>query len=116
MISDGLGPAARPHPLRRRVHRVGPRLPSARARDGDRLHADEGLPAPDLAVIGTGMLIVVAGVMIVIGFWVDLAALAIFFFLLGTAFLFHDFWTIEDPQERLLDSVHFQKDLALAGG
>jgi putative oxidoreductase len=76
----------------------------------------KGLPAPELAVLGTGVLIIVAGLMIVIGLWVDLAALAIFAFLLGTAFLFHNFWTLEDPQERMLDMIHFQKDLALAGG
>lgn len=76
----------------------------------------KGLPAPELAVVGTGVMIVVAGIMIVIGLWVDLAALAIFVFLLGTSFLFHNFWTVEDPQERMLDMVHFQKDLGLAGG
>jgi len=63
----------------------------------------------------TGIAIAVAGVFVVIGLWVDLAALVIAAFLLLTAYFMHAFWKVEDEQERLLEQTQFQKDVALAG-
>jgi uncharacterized membrane protein YphA (DoxX/SURF4 family) len=73
-------------------------------------------PWPELTVPLTGIAIALAGVMIVVGLWVDLAALVIFAFLVVTAYFMHGFWAVEDPQERMTEQVHFSKDLALAGG
>ncbi|HXF98175.1 MAG TPA: DoxX family protein [Gaiellaceae bacterium] len=76
----------------------------------------KGAPLPELSAPLTGVAIVLAGVMIVIGLWVDLAALVIAAFLVATAYWMHAFWKVEDPMERLQEQTHFQKDLALAGG
>jgi putative oxidoreductase len=75
----------------------------------------KGAPMPELTVPLTGVAIAVAGVMIIVGLWVDLAALVIAVFLLVTAYFMHGFWTVEDPQERMMEQVQFQKDVALAG-
>jgi uncharacterized membrane protein YphA (DoxX/SURF4 family) len=75
----------------------------------------KGAPMPEVTVPLTGVLIAVAGVMIVIGLWVDLAALVIAAFLFSTAYFMHAFWKVEDPMERVGEQTHFQKDLALAG-
>jgi uncharacterized membrane protein YphA (DoxX/SURF4 family) len=76
----------------------------------------KGAPLPDLSAPLTGVAIVAAGVMIVIGLWVDLAALVLVAFLLSTAYFMHAFWKVEDPQERQAEQIHFNKDVALAGG
>jgi putative oxidoreductase len=75
----------------------------------------KGAPMPELTVPLTGIVIILAGAMIIVGLWMDLAALAIFVFLLLTVYYIHAFWKVEDPQERMQEQVHFQKDLALAG-
>jgi len=76
----------------------------------------KGAPMPEVTVPLTGVAIAAAGVMIVIGLWVDLAALVIAVFLFLAAYYIHAFWKVEDPMEKLGEQVHFSKDLALAGG
>jgi putative oxidoreductase len=78
--------------------------------------AAKGAPAPELTVPLTGVAIILAGVMFVLGLWVDLAALVIFVFLVLTAVIMHAFWKVGDAEERMLEQVQFTKDLALAGG
>ena len=75
----------------------------------------KGAPFPELTVPLTGIAIAVAGVFIVIGLWVDLAALVIAGFLATTAYWMHAYWKVEDPMERIAEQTHFQKDVALGG-
>ncbi|TNY36285.1 DoxX family protein [Thermomonospora catenispora] len=74
------------------------------------------LPQPRLAVQVSGVYILVASVMLILGIWPDLAALALVPFLLMTAFIFHDFWTATDPGARQQEQTQFLKDVSLAGG
>jgi putative oxidoreductase len=76
----------------------------------------KGAPLPELTVPLTGIAIAVAGVFIIIGLWVDLAALVIVAFLLPTAYFMHAFWKVVDPQEKAMEQTQFTKDVALAGG
>jgi putative oxidoreductase len=75
----------------------------------------QGAPAPSVTVPLTGVVIIVSGLAVILGVLPDLAALLIACFLVLTAFLIHHFWTVEDPQMRQMEQVHFSKDLALAG-
>jgi putative oxidoreductase len=75
-----------------------------------------GAPAPELLVPLTGIVIAAAGVLIVLGLWMDLAALAVIGFLLPTSYYMHSFWKIEDPQEAANQQNHFMKNLAIVGG
>ena len=75
----------------------------------------KGAPLPELTVPLTGIAIAAAGVLVVIGLWVDLVALVIAAFLLSTAYFMHAFWKVADPQEKQMEQVHFMKDVALAG-
>jgi uncharacterized membrane protein YphA (DoxX/SURF4 family) len=54
--------------------------------------------------------------MIIIGLWVDLAALVIAVFLFLTAYFIHAYWKVDDPMEKMAEQTHFSKDVALAGG
>lgn len=78
--------------------------------------AAKKLPQPRLAVQISGAYILVASALLVLGVWPDLAAIAFVPFLLLTAFVFHDFWRQESPEERQQEQIQFSKDLALAGG
>jgi len=73
------------------------------------------VPAPKLAVIVSGLVIVLGGLYIALGVWADLGGLLLAGFLILTAFLMHNFWTIQDPQAKQGEMINFLKNLALAG-
>ncbi|MEU0312909.1 DoxX family protein [Nocardioides sp. NPDC006273] len=75
----------------------------------------KGIPAARAVVLSTGVLLVTASLMLILGLWADVAALALFCFLVPTAIFIHNFWTEKDPQVRLMEQLHFNKDLSLAG-
>jgi uncharacterized membrane protein YphA (DoxX/SURF4 family) len=74
-----------------------------------------GIPQPRLAVLASGVLILVGGLLVLLGIWLDLGALLLVVFLVPTALLMHPFWKETDPMARQNEMVSFQKDLALAG-
>jgi uncharacterized membrane protein YphA (DoxX/SURF4 family) len=78
--------------------------------------ASKKLPQPTLMVRISGVYILVASALLILGIWPDLAALALVPFLLVTAFVFHDFWTQSDAQLKQTEQQQFSKDLSLAGG
>ncbi|HZB23731.1 MAG TPA: DoxX family protein [Gaiellaceae bacterium] len=75
-----------------------------------------GAPAPEITVVLTGIQLIVAGLMIVVGFWVDLAALLVIAFLIPTNYFMHPFWKIDDPEQKVMQSTQFWKNTALIGG
>jgi putative oxidoreductase len=76
----------------------------------------KGVPQPKLAVLGSGVLMLVGALMVLLGVWIDLGALLLVVFLVPTALLMHQFWKETDPQLKQVEMIQFQKDLALAGG
>jgi putative oxidoreductase len=74
-----------------------------------------GLPQARLAVLASGVLILVGGLLVLLGIWMDLGALLLVVFLIPTAFLMHAFWKETDPMAKQNEMVSFQKDIALAG-
>jgi uncharacterized membrane protein YphA (DoxX/SURF4 family) len=77
--------------------------------------ASKGVPAPALAVVGTGVLLVAGGLSVILGFLPVVGLLLLILFLVPTAFLMHDFWTVKDPMMRAGEQVNFLKNVALAG-
>ncbi len=77
--------------------------------------SSQGVPAAEPLVVGSGVLILVGGLMVALGIWGDLGALLLAVFLLPTAFLMHAFWKETDAQARQMEMIQFQKDLALGG-
>jgi putative oxidoreductase len=74
-----------------------------------------GVPMAGPATIGSGVLILVGGLMVLLGVWGDLGALLLVAFLVSTASLMHAFWKETDDQAKQIEMVQFNKDLALAG-
>lgn len=75
-----------------------------------------GVPAARFAVLGAGFVLMVGGITLLTGYWVDLGALLIFMFLIPTALLMHPYWRESDAMVRMNEQIAFLKDLSLAGG
>lgn len=76
----------------------------------------KGVPMPDLAVKLSGVPLIVGGASILLGAKPKLGALAILGFLAGVSPIMHNFWSKEDPGERMNEMINFMKNAALAGG
>ncbi|MBB4904624.1 DoxX family protein [Actinophytocola algeriensis] len=77
--------------------------------------ASRGLPQPKLAVLGSGVLMLVGALLVLLGIWIDLGALLLVIFLIPTAVLMHPFWKETDAMAKQNEMIAFQKDIALAG-
>lgn len=75
----------------------------------------KGIPAPGLAVIATGVMLLVGGLSVILGILSVVGLLLLIMFLIPTSFIMHDFWTVEDPQQKMGEQVNFMKNVALAG-
>ena len=74
----------------------------------------KGVPAPGLAVYGSGAVLVLGGVGIVLGAFPVLAAGALAAFLLVTTPKMHDFWNAP-AEQRQAEVNNFLKNVALFG-
>lgn len=77
------------------------------------------VPAPMTAVVGSGVLIIVAPLLVIVGAlvapavaYVGLALLGIF--LLSTLIFMHNFWAV-DEESKMTEQINFNKNLALLG-
>jgi len=75
-----------------------------------------GVSNAHMLTIASGALIGVLGLAIILGIWIDLAALGIIGYLLVTNVLVHHFWTDEDPMTQQMEMTQFMKNLSIAGG
>ncbi|CAB4815475.1 unannotated protein [freshwater metagenome] len=73
------------------------------------------VPMAKFSVYLSGLMILVGGVYIVLGFYADLGALLITLFLIPTSFLMHAFWKETDPTAKQNETISFFKNLSLAG-
>jgi len=77
--------------------------------------ASKGVPAPGLAVVGSGLLILLGGLSVLLGFWPHIGLLLILLFLLGITPTIHNFWGVSDPIAKMGEQVNFMKNVALLG-
>jgi putative oxidoreductase len=76
----------------------------------------KNVPKPKLAVEVSGLAMIIGGTSILLGVTPKLGAAAIIGFLAGVSPTMHDFWRIDDPNQRMNDMVNFTKNMALLGG
>lgn len=77
--------------------------------------ASKNVPTPKAAVFLSGVMIFLGGLSITVGYWVQIGAWLIIIFLIPTAFIMHNFWSVDDPMDRQNEQIHFMKDLGMAG-
>jgi len=76
--------------------------------------SSKGVPAPKLAVAGTGVLLLLGGLSILLGVQPTIGVILIVVFLVPVAFMMHNFWAVQDPQMKMGEMVNFMKNIALA--
>ena len=77
--------------------------------------AEVGLPAPMVAVIISGVLLVLAGVSFLLGFQPPIGVLAAALFFVPVTLVMHDFWAIQEPMARQEEMMTFLRNFALFG-
>ncbi len=75
----------------------------------------KGTPAPSLAVIVSGVIILLGGLSILLGAYPIVGIVLIIAFLLPVSFVMHNFWAVEDQQMQMADMINFTKNMALVG-
>jgi putative oxidoreductase len=75
----------------------------------------KGVPAPKLAIAGSGLLIIIGGLDILLGYRPVIGVTAIVLFLVPVTFTIHNFWSVQDPQQKMAEMVNFTKNLGLIG-
>ena len=78
--------------------------------------AAQGVPLASLAVPASGILALLGGLSIALGYKTRLGALALIAFLVPVTFMMHNFWAVPDPAMHQLQMIMFMKNIALIGG
>lgn len=78
------------------------------------LMASQGIPAPQVLLVPTLVILLGGGLMILLGWHARWAALALVVFLIPATLFFHHFWSYPAPQQ-LNQFHHFVKNLAILG-
>ncbi len=76
----------------------------------------KGVPSPKLAVQGSGVVLLLGGLSVILGVWADLGAIVLAAILVIMAVKMHNFWAIEDAQAKQADMIGFMKNISMAGG
>ena len=75
----------------------------------------KGTPAPKAAVAGTGALLILGGLSLLLGALPIIGCILLLIFLLGVSSAVHNFWSVQDPQRRASEMINFTKNMALGG-
>ena len=75
----------------------------------------KGVPFAELAVPGTGVLLLIASLSILTGIYPMIAVTVLVIFLVPVTVKMHNFWAVEDQTMRLNDMLMFTKNMALLG-
>jgi uncharacterized membrane protein YphA (DoxX/SURF4 family) len=73
------------------------------------------IPMPEAAVVASGAILVFGGASVALGWKPKLGTAAIIAFLKAVSPTMHDFWNIEDPNQRMNEMINFSKNMALLG-
>jgi putative oxidoreductase len=77
--------------------------------------ASKRVPAPQLAVVGSGVLLALGGLSILLGMRPKWGVLCLALFLIPVSFAMHNYWADKDPQMRQNNQIQFHKNMALLG-
>jgi uncharacterized membrane protein YphA (DoxX/SURF4 family) len=77
--------------------------------------SSKGVPAAKPGVMATGAAMLVGGASLITGIKPKWGGAAIIGFLAAASPTIHDFWNVEDPQQKQNEMINFLKNLAIAG-
>lgn len=78
--------------------------------------ASQGVPMASIAVPFTGLVALLGGLSIAIGYRARVGAALIALFLVLVTPLMHKFWGVSDPMAHMMQFIMFMKNLSMLGG
>ena len=72
-------------------------------------------PWLNAAVAATGVVLISGGTSILLGIKPKLGTAAIAGFLAGVSPVMHNFWSVQEPSQRMNEMINFSKNMALLG-
>lgn len=76
--------------------------------------ASKGVPLPEVAVIITGILLLIGGLAVITGYMPRIGLWSLVLFLVPVALIMHNFWAVGAEQQQL-EMVQFLKNMSMAG-
>lgn len=78
--------------------------------------AAQGVPVASIAVPLSGVLALVGGLSILLGYRAKLGAWLIILFLIPVTLMMHNFWAVKDPMMAQMQMIMFMKNVSIVGG
>jgi putative oxidoreductase len=78
--------------------------------------ASKGVPMASIAVPFSGLLAVVGGISVFLGYRAKIGAWLIVIFLVCATPMMHNFWSVADPMTHQIQFIMFMKNLSMLGG
>jgi putative oxidoreductase len=78
--------------------------------------AAHGVPLPELLVPLSGIIALLGGLSILLGFQTRLGACLLVIFLVPVTLMMHNFWSAADPMTLQIEKAMFLKNIAMLGG
>ncbi len=79
------------------------------------LAAEAGVPYASVLVPIAGVIALIGGLSILLGFYARVGAWLIVIFLIPVSVFMHNFWTVTDAATRANQEAHFMKNVAMIG-
>jgi putative oxidoreductase len=77
--------------------------------------AGKGVPMASIAVPLSGVIALLGGLSIVLGYKAKYGAWLIVLFLVPVTIMMHNFWAVTDPMMRQMQNINFMKNLSMLG-
>ena len=78
--------------------------------------ASKKVPSPKLAVIVSGIMVILGGLGLLLAILVPYSVALIVLFMIPVTFMMHNFWAESDKNAQAMDKVNFMKNMALIAG
>jgi len=77
--------------------------------------AGQGIPMADILVPISGLMALIGGLSVFLGYHARVGATLLLLFLVPVTILMHNFWSYTDPELAQVQMTHFMKNLSLIG-
>jgi putative oxidoreductase len=73
------------------------------------------VPSARTMVLLTGVAMIAGAIAVMLGIWMDLAALGLAIYVMAAALFMHRFWEEDDVQTRQVEMAQFMKNVSIVG-
>lgn len=74
----------------------------------------KGVPLAEVGVVVSGLLLLIAGITLVLGYFPEIGVASLVLFFVPVTFVMHNFWAVPYEQE-MVEMINFSKNFALMG-